>query len=188
MSGGMRLRGGSKQGLIDGVRVLGIDPSVRGTGYGVVEWDGRGMRALVWAKVANGPKLAHAVCLAEIHRAIRGVIVQFGPDHVAMEGVIYVQNTRTAILLGGARGAALAAVGEAGLPVYEYPARLIKKASTGFGGAAKSQVGFMMRALLGLKETPDSDEADALAVAVAHVQAWGSLASTPVRGSGKSRR
>ncbi|MFQ3670445.1 MAG: crossover junction endodeoxyribonuclease RuvC [Verrucomicrobiia bacterium] len=169
------------------MRVLGIDPSVRGTGYAVLEWDGQGTRALTWARVSNPPKLSHAACLAEIYRAIRQAIETFAPDHVAIEGVIYVQNTRTAILLGGARGAALAAVGEAGLPVHEYPARLVKKAATGFGGAAKQQVGFMMRALLGLKATPGPDEADALAIALTHTQAFHTLTSTTVRASGKSR-
>jgi len=154
----------------------------------VLEWDSRGTRALSWATVHNPPNLPHAACLAEIHRAIGEAIRNFAPDHVAIEGVIYVQNSRTAILLGGARGAALAAVGAAGLPVHEYPARLVKKAATGFGGAAKQQVGFMMRAVLGLTATPGPDEADALAIALTHTQAFHTLASTPVRRSGKSRR
>ncbi len=161
---------------------------MRGTGYAVLEWDAKGTRALAWAKVANPPRLSHAACLAEIHRAIRGAIATYAPDHVAIEGVIFVQNNRTAILLGGARGAALAAVGEAGIPVHEYPARLVKKAATGFGGAAKQQVGFMMRAILGLTTTPGPDEADALAIALTHTQAFRTLASTPARPSGKSRR
>ncbi|GAB4252477.1 MAG: crossover junction endodeoxyribonuclease RuvC [Candidatus Methylacidiphilales bacterium] len=170
------------------MRVLGIDPSVRGTGYAVLEWDGRSTRALTWARVSNRPKLPHAACLAEIYRAIQNAIATFQPDHVAIEGVIYVQNSRTAILLGSARGAALAAVGEAGLPVHEYPARLVKKAATGFGGAAKQQVGFMMRALLGLTATPGSDEADALAIALTHTQAFRTLASTAPQPSTKTRK
>lgn len=170
------------------VRVLGIDPSVRGTGYAVVEWDARKTRALTWARVSIASKLPHAACLAEIYRSMQKVIATFQPDHVAIEGVIYVQNRRTAILLGSARGAALAAVGQAGLPVYEYPARLVKKAATGFGGAAKQQVGFMMRALLGLTATPGPDEADALAIALTHTQAWPTLASTPAQPSRKNKK
>lgn len=102
---------------------------------------------------------------------MRGLILEYRPEEAAMEGVIYVQNTRTAIALGGARGAAMAAIGEASLPLFEYPAKSVKKAVTGTGAAQKNQVGFMMRALLGLRETPGPDEADALAIAMAHAQA-----------------
>jgi crossover junction endodeoxyribonuclease RuvC len=160
------------------MRVLGIDPSVRGTGYAVLEWDDRKTRAVAWGKIHNPPKLSHVACLAAIYRELHLVIESHQPDHAAIEGVIYVQNTRTAILLGGARGAALVAVGQSDLPLFEYPARLVKKAVTGFGGAAKQQVGFMMRALLGLRENPDSDVADAMAIALTHIQAQRILKST----------
>jgi crossover junction endodeoxyribonuclease RuvC len=85
-----------------------------------------------------------------------------------MEKIIYVQSIRTAISMGSARGAVLVAAGKFGLPVSEYPAKQIKQAATGHGAARKHQMAFMMRALFGLRETPQSDAADALAVALTH--------------------
>jgi crossover junction endodeoxyribonuclease RuvC len=85
--------------------------------------------------------------------------------------VIYVQSHKTAIALGAARGAAILAAAERGLPIYEYAPTRIKQATVGRGGADKSQVGFMVRALLGLTETPQSDAADALAIGLTHLRA-----------------
>ncbi|MFH1067934.1 MAG: crossover junction endodeoxyribonuclease RuvC [bacterium] len=152
------------------MRILGIDPSVRSTGYAVVEWSGGAARALVFGKIANVASLSHSACLLNIYERLKEVMEQYRPEEAAVEGVIYVQNRSTAIALGAARGAALVAVAERGVLIFEYPARSIKKATTGCGAAAKNQVGFMMRAVLGLKETPGSDEADALAIALTHAQ------------------
>ena len=88
-----------------------------------------------------------------------------------MEGIIYVQSHLTAITMGAARAAALIAAADHGLPVYEYAPRKVKMAVVGNGNADKSQVAFMVRALLGLSETPPPDAADALAIALAHLQA-----------------
>jgi len=153
------------------VRILGIDPSVRCTGYAILESVGKTPTAIFFGKIQNPPRLTQAECAFRIYQTIRGLILEYRPEEVAMEGVIYVQNTRTAVALGGARGAAMAAIGEGNLPFFEYPAKSVKKAVTGTGGAQKNQVGFMMRAILGLKETPGPDEADALAIAMAHAQA-----------------
>src|SRR5262249_19045257 len=92
------------------------------------------------------------------------------PDCCAVEGVIYVQSYRTAITLGAARGAALLAAAEGGLPIYEYAPKSVKLAVAGRGGAQKEQVAFMVRALLGLKKTPTADEADALAIGLTHLR------------------
>jgi crossover junction endodeoxyribonuclease RuvC len=153
------------------MRILGIDPSLRGTGYGVLEQSGRSLRAVAWGCIRPGASLPQTACLVKIHETLAEVIRVHQPDQAAVEGVIYVQNNRTAITLGAARGVALLAVAQAGLPVFEYPARSVKKSATGHGGAGKGQVGFMIRALLGMTETPGPDEADALAVALAHHQA-----------------
>jgi crossover junction endodeoxyribonuclease RuvC len=99
------------------------------------------------------------------------VILQFKPDEVAVEGIIYVQSHQTAISMGAARAAALIAAADHGLAIYEYAPRKIKMAVVGRGTADKSQVAFMVRALLGLAETPPPDAADALAIALAHLQA-----------------
>lgn len=152
--------------------ILGIDPSVRQTGYGILAVDPKSssIRALDFGSIKNASKLSQPQCLVEIHQKISDLIETYSPTCAAMEGIIYVQNRSTAISLGAARGAALLAVAQRGLPIYEYAPRAVKKASTGWGGAAKTQVGFMMRAILGLKENPDADACDALALALAHAQ------------------
>jgi crossover junction endodeoxyribonuclease RuvC len=152
------------------MRILGIDPSIRCTGFGVLEVEGARMRAVAFGSIPIAARVTQPQALAEIARGLREVIAQHRPEEAAIEAIIYAQSFKTAIVMGSARGAALVAVAEAGLPVVEYPSRLVKKASTGLGGARKEQVGFMIRAMLGLTATPDADAADALAVALTHAQ------------------
>ncbi len=149
-------------------RVLAVDPSLRGTGYAVIEASGGKLRALVYGVVKNPPKLAAHQCLREIHDTLTRIAAEHQPTSFAIEGVIYVQNVRTAIILGSARGAALLVAAGHNLAVHEYAPRLVKQAVVGRGGAQKDQVAFMIRALLGLKETPPSDAADALAIGMTH--------------------
>jgi crossover junction endodeoxyribonuclease RuvC len=149
-------------------RVLAVDPSLRGTGYAVIESSGGKLRALAYGVVANPAKLPAHHCLREIHHTLGSVAERHRPESFAIEGVIYVQNVRTAIILGSARGAALLVAAERGLDVHEYAPRLVKQAVVGRGGAQKDQVAFMIRALLGLTETPPPDAADALAIGVTH--------------------
>jgi len=99
------------------------------------------------------------------------LIHEHEPDCCALESVIYVQNYKTAIILGAARGAAILAAAERGLPVFEYAPTRIKQATVGRGSADKGQVAFMIRALLGLTTTPGPDEADALAIGLTHLRA-----------------
>jgi crossover junction endodeoxyribonuclease RuvC len=108
--------------------------------------------------------------LVNIHQTILEVIEQYAPTVAAFEAVIFVQSYKTAITLGCARGAALLAASGRGLSIYEYPPRRVKQAVVGRGGAEKDQVAFMVRALLGLSETPVPDAADALAVGLTHFQ------------------
>jgi holliday junction DNA helicase RuvA len=115
--------------------------------------------------IQNPARLAPSQCLVAIHEQIKRVVEKTHPVVCAVESVIYLQNYKTAITLGAARGVALLAVAQAGLPIHEYAPRRIKSAATGHGGAQKGQVGFMMRALLGLRENPPPDAADALAAA-----------------------
>jgi crossover junction endodeoxyribonuclease RuvC len=98
------------------------------------------------------------------------LIREHEPDCCALESVIYVQSHKTAILLGAARGAAILAAAESGLPIFEYSPRRIKQSTVGRGAAGKDQVAFMVRALLGLTETPDADAADALAIGLTHLR------------------
>ncbi|MEO0453742.1 MAG: crossover junction endodeoxyribonuclease RuvC [Verrucomicrobiota bacterium] len=151
------------------MRVLGIDPSVRSTGYAILEGASENsLQVLTCDHIAVPPKCGQEIALSRIYQKLKSAITEYRPDSVAMEKIIYVQSVRTAISMGSARGAIYVAIGEAGLQVHEYPARLIKQAATGRGSAQKEQMAFMMRALLGLTYTPQSDEADALAVALTH--------------------
>lgn len=150
--------------------ILGIDPSVRSTGYAVIEIKGREPKAIAFGRIYNQPKLTQSECLKNIYQKITELTEKYQPKAAAMEGVIYVQNRATAISLGAARGVAMAAIAENKIPIYEYPARSIKKASTGYGKAGKNQVGFMMRVIFKLTQTPDPDAADALAIALTHAQ------------------
>jgi len=153
------------------MRILGIDPALRNTGYGIIEADGKSGLSVVHYGVISSPKESlPSLCLLEIYRGLRTVIENARPEAAAVEGIIFVQSHRTAITMGAARAAAILALTEAGLPIFEYAPRRVKSAATGQGGAKKGQVGFMMRALLGLKENPPADAADALAVALTHAQ------------------
>jgi crossover junction endodeoxyribonuclease RuvC len=98
------------------------------------------------------------------------LIRQHEPDCCALESVIYVQSYKTAIVLGAARGAAILTAAENGLPIFEYAPNRIKQATVGTGAAGKNQVAFMVRALLGLTETPAADAADALAIGLTHLR------------------
>jgi crossover junction endodeoxyribonuclease RuvC len=153
--------------------IFGLDPSLRSTGYGIIQVEGRSMRALTYGVIKNSDKIVPSRCLVAIHQQITDLLQKYSPDSAAVEGIIYLQNYRTAITLGSARGAALLAFAEAGLPIYEYAPRRVKSAATGRGSAQKGQVGFMIRAMLGLTENPPPDAADALAVALTHAQNTG---------------
>ncbi len=153
--------------------IFGLDPSLRSTGYGVIRAEGRDLRALTFGVIQNADKLTPSRCLVAIHQQVTDLIQEHKPDAAAVEGIIYLQNYQTAITLGSARGAALLAFAQAGLPIYEYAPKRVKAAATGRGGAQKAQVGFMMRALLGLTENPPPDAADALAIALTHAQNTG---------------
>lgn len=152
------------------MRVLAIDPSLRGTGFAVLEQQGKQLRALEYGTIKNQPALLPSGCLVAIREKLSDIIARHQPECAAVEAVIFVQSHKTAIVLGAARGAALLAAAERGLPIYEYAPRRVKQAVVGRGGADKSQVGFMVRALLGLTETPSSDAADALAIGLTHFQ------------------
>ncbi len=149
--------------------ILGLDPSLRGTGYGVIEVLAPGKyRALEFGSIQLPSKLSREGCLLAIFEKITEVMDRRTPSCVAIENTIFVQSVQTAIVLGCARGVLLLAAAQRGLAVFGYSPKEIKSASAGTGSAAKQQVGFMVRVLLGLETTPDSDAADALAVAMAH--------------------
>ncbi len=153
------------------MRVLAIDASLRNTGVAVIDANNGTTRALYFGTIHNPTKLRSSSCLVAIRDRLADLIREHEPDCCALEAVIYVQSHKTAIVLGAARGAAILAAAEKGLPVFEYAPTRIKQATVGRGGAGKNQVAFMVRALLGLTKTPDSDAADALAIGLTHVRA-----------------
>ncbi len=153
------------------MRVLSIDPAVRNTGYAVLEGGPHKPAVLGFDVISIPRRLPQSGALAAVRAHLANVIARFQPDEVAVEGIIYVQSHQTAISMGAARAAVLIAAADAGLPVYEYPPKKVKSAVVGNGAADKSQVAFMVRALLGLAETPPPDAADALAIGIAHLQA-----------------
>lgn len=153
-------------------RILAIDPALRNTGFAVLEL-AEGMRdpvALTYGTISNSKKLRQSSCLLTITEELRTIIKTYAPTECAVEGIIYVQSYKTAITMGAARGAALIAAAEAGLEIREYAPRRVKQAIVGKGAADKSQVVFMVRALLGLRESPDPDAADALAIGITHIR------------------
>jgi crossover junction endodeoxyribonuclease RuvC len=176
--------------------VLGIDPAAAGaTGYGVVESDGRRCRMLRFGALrpaaARGPLASH---LREIHALVAGLIREYVPDGVAVESVFTALNMKTALRLAEVRGVVLLAAAQAGVPSFSYSPREVKAAVAGYGHAGKEQIQQMVRALLSMSETPEpADAADALAVALCHVQkseAEARLAAGAARGAdtGEPRR
>ena len=158
------------------MRILAIDPSLRSTGFAVLErLAGAKVRALEYGTIPNAPKLLPSSCLVAIHARLAELSARHQPECAAVEAVIFVQSHRTAITLGAARGSAILAMAQRGLPVFEYAPTDVKQAVVGRGGASKDQVAFMVRALLGLTETPQADAADALAIGLTHFQSHDSV-------------
>lgn len=154
-------------------RVLGIDPSLRGTGLSLVEIaPGRQPVVLVSRTVKVPPKHDMAYCLGEIFRAVAAVLRDHAVDHVALEKTIFVQNVATAQILGAARGAAIAAAALAEKPVFEYPPLRVKQAVVGVGKASKEQMARTVMALVGHGRPLGYDEADATGVALCHAFTW----------------
>ena len=147
--------------------MLGIDPGSRVTGFGIIETDGRHSRHVASGCITTVDK-AFTDRLGTIFGELATLVDHHRPAEAAVEQVFVAKNPNSALKLGQARGAAITAVVQAGLPVFEYTPRAVKQAIVGTGGAEKAQVAHMVRVLLNLRETLASDEADALAVALCH--------------------
>jgi crossover junction endodeoxyribonuclease RuvC len=161
--------------------ILGIDPSLRATGYGVIRVAKPRPLTLGYGVVPCPAGWEPSRCLARIAQTIRDVIREFHPSVCVVEGLFYAQNLQTALAMGQARGASLVAAAEAGLEVYEIAPRRVKQAIVGYGGAGKEAVAKMVQRMLHLKEVPAADAADALALALAHAQEQGRYALTPLK-------
>lgn len=155
--------------------LLGIDPGSRHTGYGVIEQVGNRSRALAFGTIStSGAEMAPR--LGTIFAGLCEVMSAHRPEEVSIEKVFMARNPDSALKLGQARGAALTAVVQSGVPVFEYSARQVKQAVVGRGGAEKGQVAEMVKHLLGLEKRPQEDAADALAIALCHAHTRVSLA------------
>ena len=150
--------------------ILGIDPSLRGTGFGVIRHVKRQPLALAHGTISCPATWPHSRCLVKISQSLRDVLRAHQPTVCVVEGLFYAQNLQTAILMGEARGAAMAVVAEAGLEIYEIAPRKVKQAIVGYGAAQKLAVAKMVQRLLNLSKPPEPDAADALALALAHAQ------------------
>jgi crossover junction endodeoxyribonuclease RuvC len=150
--------------------ILGVDPSLRSTGYGVIRQAKPHPVALGHGTISCPPNWEHSRCLVKISQTLREVLHEHQPTVCVAEGLFYAQNLQTAIVMGEARGAALAVIAEAGLEIYEIAPRKVKQAIVGYGAAQKSAVAKMVQRLLNLPKPPAPDAADALALALAHAQ------------------
>jgi crossover junction endodeoxyribonuclease RuvC len=151
------------------VRIFGIAPGSDRTGYGCVETDGTRHRLVVSGAISAGPRATFPEKLQVIHARLAVLLAQCRPECVAIESLFYATNVRSALKLGHARGVAMLAAVEAGVPVVEYSPAEVKRAVVGYGRAEKPQVQQMVKLLLGLAAVPSPhDAADALAIAICH--------------------
>jgi crossover junction endodeoxyribonuclease RuvC len=148
-------------------RILGIDPGSRHTGYGVIDCAGGKSRHVASGRISVGDGEMPQRLLKILHQ-LGTVIAEFKPEEVALEEVFVNKNVMSALVLGQARGAAICAVAQAGLPLAEYAAAQVKVALTGNGRAEKEQVQHMVKILLNLREALAADASDALGVALTH--------------------
>ena len=152
------------------MKIFGIDPGSDRTGYGCIETRGSRHYLVICGTISAPARSTFPEKLKHIHLGLATLLARHRPDCVAVENVFYARNVRSALKLGHARGVALLAASEAGLPVVEYAPAEIKRAVVGFGRAEKMQVQQMIKLLLGLDTVPSPhDAADALAVAICHV-------------------
>lgn len=150
--------------------ILGVDPSLRGTGFGIIQAARPIPTTLVHGTISCPAGWERSRCLAKIAATLREAIQKYQPTVCVVEGLFFAQNIKTALIMGEARGAALAVIAEAGLEIFEVAPRKVKQAVVGHGGAQKSAVAKMVQRMLALSKLPAPDAADALALALTHVQ------------------
>ena len=167
---------GSKDAVIDNAEdkvkihkvLLGVDPSLRGTGYGVIRLGKETSKTPAYGTIKCPTKWSRSECLAAITRTLREVIQEYQPTACAIEGLFFAQNVKTALIMGEARGAALACLAEAGIEIFEIAPRKVKQSIVGYGNAQKIAVAKMVQKMLKLNEVPEADAADALALALTY--------------------
>ncbi len=172
------------------LRILGLDPGLQRTGFGVIDAEGSRLAYVASGTISTleAPRGDLPGRLKIIFDGVREVVLRYTPDCASAEIVFVNVNPQSTLLLGQARGAALAALLSGGLPVAEYTALQMKKAIVGHGLASKAQVQEMVKRLLGLPALPGKDAADALGLAVMHAHAAGSFAALAAAGGDPQRR
>jgi len=150
--------------------ILGVDPSLRGTGYGVIRLARPAPETLSHGTISCPANWEHSRCLVHIVKSLRQILEQHRPEVCVIEGLFFAQNLKTALIMGEARGAALATIAEKGIEIYEMAPRKVKQAIVGYGAAQKFAVAKMVQRMLRLAEAPSPDAADALALALTHAQ------------------
>jgi crossover junction endodeoxyribonuclease RuvC len=150
------------------IRILGIDPGLRRTGWGLVTAEGNRLAYVACGTVLTDDKAALATRLCVIHEGLRRVVAEFSPDEAAVEATFVNRDAVATLKLGQARGIALLVPAQAGLPVAEYAPNLVKKTIVGAGHADKAQIRMMIGVLLPRADPKSEDAADALAIAVTH--------------------
>lgn len=149
--------------------ILGIDPGIAILGYGIVEYKGNQFKAIEFGAIYTDAKDSMPLRLEKIYHGLEKIIDKYRPDAVAIEELFFNKNTKTALLVGHARGVAILAAAHKGIRIYEYTPLQVKQGVVGYGRADKKQIQMMTKTLLNLKTTPKPDDvADALAVAICH--------------------
>jgi len=150
------------------LRILGIDPGSRVTGYGVIEKEGNNLRYVIHGEVKPSKNSLLSAVLISIYQQLSAVIKETAPDAIAVENIFYGKNVRSLIKQAEVRGLVIFTCADLGIPVFEYSPLEVKQAVVGYGRAEKRQVQIMVKAILKLSSLPPADAADALAVAVCH--------------------
>lgn len=161
--------------------ILGIDPSLRGTGFGIIRLAKPQPTVLAQGTIKSPSSWERSRCLANIAQTLRDVVREHQPTVAVVEGLFYAQNLQTALIMGEARGASLVIAAEAGLEIFEIAPRKVKQAVVGYGAAQKSAVAKMVQRMLHLAEPPAPDAADALALALTYAQETGRFSLTPLK-------
>ena len=152
------------------IRILGIDPGLRNTGWGVIEQDGSNLHFISCGTIKTDDKAALADRLRQLYDELKQIVVSFSPDEAAVEETFVNKDARATLKLGQARGIAMVVPALAGLSVGEYAPNLVKKTIVGSGHAEKGQIHLMVKVLLPKSDTKTPDAADALAIALTHAQ------------------
>ena len=150
--------------------IIGVDPSLRGTGYGIIRTGKPNPIVLAQGTISCPAKWERSRCLAKISQTLRDVLREHQPTVCVVEGLFFAQNLQTALIMGEARGAAMAVIAETGIDIFEIAPRKVKLAIVGYGAAQKLAVAKMVQRMLNLAELPAPDAADALALALTHAQ------------------